>query len=103
MSPSESPSPSAGPPRPAGAPGPHLDEAPEQEMAEWEAAGLRRRLGETLAAASPADFVSNDYLGLSVHPQVVAAAHAALDEHGAGGRAARLLGGGCTLHEKVEQ
>ena len=40
------------------------------------------------------DFTSNDYLGLATHPAVVAAAHAALDAHGAGARAARLLGGG---------
>ena len=100
MCPPEPPSPPAGPQHTAGS---GLDEALEREMAEWEEAGLRRRLGEPLAAVAPCDFVSNDYLGLSQHPEVVEGARAALAEAGAGGRAARLLGGGCRLHERAEQ
>ena len=100
MSPHDPPSPPAGPQH---SPGPGLDESLEREMAEWEEAGLRRRLGEPLAASAPCDFVSNDYLGLSQHPEVVEGARRALAEAGAGGRAARLLGGGCALHERAEQ
>src|SRR6185436_16939336 len=36
------------------------------------------------------------------HPDVIEAARAALTDFGAGGRAARLLGGGCPLHERAE-
>ena len=63
------------------------------EMEAWEGAGLRRRLAETGPREGLVDFASNDYLGLSRHPRLVEAARAALAEHGAGGRASRLLGG----------
>jgi len=77
--------------------------------------GLRRTLA--FGTASPAssapdepaakggrvDFVSNDTLGLSRHPDVLAAARAALDEHGAGAGAARLLGGDPPPHAAAER
>jgi len=69
-------------------------------MAAWESSGLRRWLPERAGAA---DFVSNDYLGFADHPSIVAAARAALERFGAGGRAARLLGGGSPLDASVEQ
>lgn len=47
-------------------------------------------------------FASNDYLGLSQHPEVVAAAHAALDRDGAGSGAARLIVGARPVHEQLE-
>jgi 7-keto-8-aminopelargonate synthetase-like enzyme len=47
-------------------------------------------------------FASNDYLGLSRHPEVVAAAHAALDRWGAGAGAARLVAGGRPVHAELE-
>ena len=47
-------------------------------------------------------FASNDYLGLSRHPVVVAAAHAALDRWGAGTGAARLVAGSRTVHGELE-
>ncbi|MCU1374220.1 MAG: 7-keto-8-aminopelargonate synthetase-like enzyme, partial [Actinomycetia bacterium] len=46
---------------------------------------------------------SNDYLGLSQHPAVVAAAHAALDRWGAGSGAARLIVGSRPVHAAVER
>src|SRR5262245_51726066 len=83
-----------------------LNAALRAELREWEAAGLRRRLDasqDVAAAAGPrGDFRSNDYLGLASDPRVVAAAHAALEEFGAGGRAARLLGGGSPLAARAE-
>jgi len=90
-----------------------LHESLQHEMALWEAAGLRR----TLAGANPegpgdpdgasekgerVDFASNDYLGLARDPAIIEAAKRALDGHGTGGRASRLLGGGCRLHEQAE-
>jgi 8-amino-7-oxononanoate synthase len=47
-------------------------------------------------------FASNDYLGLSMHPAVVAAAHEALDLWGAGSGASRLVTGSRPCHEKLE-
>ncbi len=49
-----------------------------------------------------ADFCSNDYLGLAADPKVIVAGQEALAEFGAGGRASRLLAGGCPLHVQVE-
>ncbi len=47
-------------------------------------------------------FASNDYLGLSQHPTVVAAAHAGLDRDGAGAGAARLIVGARPVHDELE-
>ncbi len=48
-------------------------------------------------------FSSNDYLGLACHPNLTAAAHAALDACGTGAGAARLLGGGTRYHRDLER
>jgi 8-amino-7-oxononanoate synthase len=47
-------------------------------------------------------FASNDYLGLTQHPRVVAAAHAALDRWGAGAGSARLIVGSRPVHSELE-
>ena len=47
-------------------------------------------------------FASNDYLGLSAHPDVIAAAHAALDAWGTGAGASRLVTGSRPVHEQLE-
>ncbi len=47
-------------------------------------------------------FASNDYLGLATHPAVVAAAHAALDQWGAGSGASRLVTGSRPVHHELE-
>ena len=49
------------------------------------------------------NFASNDYLGLSRHPVVVAAATAALDRWGAGAGAARLVAGSRSVHGDLER
>jgi 8-amino-7-oxononanoate synthase len=49
-----------------------------------------------------ASFASNDYLGLTHHPAVVAAAHAALDRGGTGTGASRLVVGARPLHRELE-
>jgi 8-amino-7-oxononanoate synthase len=48
------------------------------------------------------NFASNDYLGLSAHPAVIDAAHAALDHWGAGSTASRLIVGSRPCHEELE-
>ena len=47
-------------------------------------------------------FASNDYLGLSSHPAVVAAAHEALERWGAGSGASRLVTGTRPIHSDLE-
>jgi 8-amino-7-oxononanoate synthase len=48
-------------------------------------------------------FAGNDYLGLSAHPAVVAAAHAALDRWGTGAGASRLVTGSRPVHSELER
>ena len=64
-------------------------------------AGLRRRLRPLPARC--VDLASNDYLGLSRDPRVVAAARAALEEFGTGSRASRLVTGTLGIHEWLER
>jgi 8-amino-7-oxononanoate synthase len=47
-------------------------------------------------------FASNDYLGLTTHPRVVAAAHDALDRWGTGSGSARLVVGTRPVHRELE-
>src|SRR5881296_87653 len=47
-------------------------------------------------------FASNDYLGLTHHPAVIAAAHEAIDRWGAGSGAARLIVGSRPVHAQLE-
>jgi 8-amino-7-oxononanoate synthase len=82
-----------------------------------QAAGIREtgrwRAPRDLDAAGPegklapddrpvVSFASNDYLGLTQHPAVVAAAHAALDRWGAGSGSARLIVGSRPVHTELE-
>jgi 8-amino-7-oxononanoate synthase len=87
---------------PAHAAGSELDRELAAALADLAARGLRRSLGADPAAAG-ADFTSNDTLGLSRHPDVIAAARAAVVEHGAGSGAARLLGGDPPPHAAAER
>lgn len=47
-------------------------------------------------------FASNDYLGLTHHPAVMAAAHDAIDRWGTGAGAARLIVGSRPVHHELE-
>jgi 8-amino-7-oxononanoate synthase len=53
-------------------------------------------------ATEVVSFASNDYLGLSAHPAVIAAAHDALDRWGAGATASRLVVGSRPPHHDLE-
>ncbi len=70
-----------------------------ERLHELEQEGLRRRL----ELPAGLDFTSNDYLGLSRHPEVVAAACAAAQRWGAGAPAARLLRGHLPPHAAAEE
>ena len=48
-------------------------------------------------------FCGNDYLGMSRHPRVIAAAHKAIDQYGVGARSARLIAGTTDAHAKLEK
>jgi 7-keto-8-aminopelargonate synthetase-like enzyme len=48
------------------------------------------------------NFSSNDYLGLSHHPDVLLSVQTSLQEYGFGSGASRLLAGGSVLYEKLE-
>jgi glycine C-acetyltransferase len=49
------------------------------------------------------NFCANNYLGLSSHPAVVAAAHAAIDSHGYGMSSVRFICGTQDIHKELEQ
>lgn len=55
-----------------------------------------------LAQKEYIDFSSNDYLGLSGHPKIIAAAKLALDKFGASSSASRLMTGSYELHQQLE-
>ncbi len=73
----------------------------EKSLEELERQGLRRTVKSTsdYARGELLDFSSNDYLGLSVHPEVVAALHGAR-RVGSGG--SRLLAGAFEEHDRLE-
>ncbi len=60
----------------------------------------RRRL--PVAQGGLLSFAGNDYLGLSTHPEVIAAGQAALAEFGAGAGASRLVTGNHPLYAPLE-
>lgn len=57
----------------------------------------------TLGADSVVSFASNDYLGLTAHPAVMAGAREALDRWGAGSGSARLIVGSRPIHSRLER
>ncbi len=85
----------------------------EHETSAIRAAG-RWRAPRTLDAKGPdgtltddnrrvVSFASNDYLGLTAHPAVIAAGHDALDRWGAGAGSARLIVGARPVHAALER
>jgi glycine C-acetyltransferase len=88
---------------------PHL----EKELADIRAAGLYKK--ERIIASPQAveitledgskvlNFCANNYLGLSSHPRVLAAAHRTLDTHGYGMSSVRFICGTQDIHKTLEQ
>lgn len=77
------------------------DEGILRELAELEHLGH----GRVRLTGGPEllDFSSNDYLALSEHPALIAAATEALERYGAGAGAARLMSGSFPVHQELEQ
>ena len=65
-------------------------------------AGLRRSLRPRPAVATELDLASNDYLGLSQHPDVIDGGVQALRIWGAGATGSRLVTGDTELHQQFE-
>ncbi len=71
-----------------------------REPRDFDAAGPEGKLAPD--GRPVVSYASNDYLGLTQHPAVVAAAHAALDRWGAGSGSARLIVGSRPVHGELE-
>jgi 8-amino-7-oxononanoate synthase len=76
-----------------------LDDIEQQRRA----AGLRRSLRTRPPVGAELDLASNDYLGLSQHPEVIAGGVAALRTWGAGSTGSRLVTGNTEIHEGFER
>ncbi|MBA2325791.1 MAG: 8-amino-7-oxononanoate synthase [Actinobacteria bacterium] len=71
-----------------------------REPRDFDAAGPEGKLAPD--GRPVVSYASNDYLGLTQHPDVVAAAHAALDRWGTGSGSARLIVGSRPVHAELE-
>lgn len=58
---------------------------------------------ETLEGGKVLNFCANNYLGLADHPEIIAAAKAALDDHGFGLASVRFICGTQDLHKELEK
>jgi len=58
---------------------------------------------KTTAGKEVLNFCANNYLGLSSHPDVIAAAKAAIDSHGFGMSSVRFICGTQDLHKELER
>ncbi|QHS54699.1 glycine C-acetyltransferase [Mucilaginibacter sp. 14171R-50] len=85
----------------------------QQELADIESAGLYKR-ERIITSPQGADitvqggkevinFCANNYLGLSAHPKVIAAAKATMDTHGYGLSSVRFICGTQDIHKQLEQ
>ncbi|GHH50251.1 8-amino-7-oxononanoate synthase [Streptomyces candidus] len=75
----------------------------EEEAARRARAGLVRTLRPRAADSPLLDLASNDYLGLTRHPEVTAAAADAARRWGAGATGSRLVSGTTELHTQLER
>ncbi|MFI5888590.1 8-amino-7-oxononanoate synthase [Actinoplanes sp. NPDC051513] len=65
-------------------------------------AGLTRQLRPRPAGDDVVDLAGNDYLGLSVHPAVIAASASSLHAYGLGATGSRLVRGSTLAHAALE-
>ncbi|CAN5470190.1 glycine C-acetyltransferase [soil metagenome] len=83
-----------------------------KELAEIDQAGLTKKeriitspqgAEITVNGKQVLNFCANNYLGLSSHPKVIAAAHEAIDTHGYGMSSVRFICGTQDIHKTLEQ
>ena len=74
----------------------------ERRLTSPQAAHIRVATGSTDGEGEALNFCANNYLGLADHPDVVAAARAALDEWGFGMASVRFICGTQELHKQLE-
>jgi 8-amino-7-oxononanoate synthase len=88
-----------------------LDDFAIAKLAELDARHLRRKLVPTMRHGGVkverrnrqlVSFSCNDYLGLAHHPALAAAAKRAIEEHGLGAGASRLVTGNHPLYQELE-
>lgn len=90
----------------------NLESQLQKELAAIDEAGLYKReriittpqgaVVKTDAGKEVLIFCANNYLGLSSHPRVVAAAHKTLDTHGYGMSSVRFICGTQDIHKELE-
>ena len=89
-----------------------LDDFAVRKLAELERASLRRTLAESFRGEGPwilregrrlLSFSCNDYLNLTHHPALKAAATAAIENYGVGAGASRLVTGNHPLFRELEE
>ena len=90
-----------------------MNPPPENELAQLLEAGLLRSLRTYETGPPPylsssdhsqlLNFSSNDYLGLAQHPALKAEAMAAIEKHGTGATASRLVCGTFDYHRELEE
>ncbi|HEX4878264.1 MAG TPA: 8-amino-7-oxononanoate synthase [Limnobacter sp.] len=80
----------------------NLNDASAQRLAALAQDSLKRTLQPCPMAGRSLDFSSNDYLGLSQHPEVVQAGVEAAQRYGAGSTGSRLLSGNLDCFEALE-
>ena len=99
-------------PAPAGGTPPSLDDVARDKLAALERRQLRRQLNVTDRPNSTAatrdgtelvSFSCNDYLGLTHHPEIVAASVEATRRYGAGSGSSRLVNGNHPLYAELER
>ncbi len=74
---------------------------PEDELAALKSASLLRHIPD--ANSSLKNFSSNDYLGLSQHPEIKQVYQEAIEKYGAGSTASRLICGTMEPHRNLEE
>ena len=91
----------------------HVEQELQEEINEIKAAGLYKKERviitpqgaeiRTSETGEVLNFCANNYLGLSSHPEVIAAAKKAIDEHGFGLSSVRFICGTQDIHKELEQ
>lgn len=90
----------------------HFTNRIAQELKEIEEAGLFKKERVITSEQGPEivvngkkvlNFCANNYLGLSSHPKVIEAAHAAINSHGFGMSSVRFICGTQDIHKELEQ